>query len=290
MSKKLTIGFVKSEFEKEGYKLLTEEYKNAHSKLKYICPLRHKHNIKWNDWQQGHRCGRCGGTAKLTIKFIKKEFKKEGYKLLTKKYTSNKQKLNYICSRGHKHSMRWNDWHRGVRCPYCSMKVKKDIKFVAKQFEKEGYKLLYNEYKNKDTKLEYVCSNNHIHTISWHNWRSGHRCPHCANINNSGENNPNWKGGISCEPYCYEWSFKEFKEYIKERDNNRCLNPDCWGNINRLSIHHIDYDKKNCGQENLITLCASCNSRANKDREWHKAWYSVILQRRYNYQETTNAQ
>jgi len=97
-----------------------------------------------------------------------------------------------------------------------------------------------------------------------------------------GKNNSNWKGGISCEPYCQNWS-SDLKEYIKERDENRCLNPDCLGNIHRLSVHHIDYNKKNCEPQNLITLCTSCNSRANKDREWHEAWYQTIMYRRYDY-------
>ena len=95
-----------------------------------------------------------------------------------------------------------------------------------------------------------------------------------------GFENPNWKGGISCEPYCDVWLDKEFKESIKERDGHQCLNPDCFGNIHRLSVHHIDYNKKNCKPENLITLCTSCNSRANKDREWHKSWYKAIIYRR----------
>lgn len=98
-----------------------------------------------------------------------------------------------------------------------------------------------------------------------------------------GSLSPNWKGGISCEPYCFEWSSKEFKEYIKERDGHKCLNPDCFGNVSKLTIHHIDYNKKNCDPQNLITLCRSCNSRANKDREWHKAWYEVVIYRRYKY-------
>ena len=34
-----------------------------------------------------------------------------------------------------------------------------------------------------------------------------------------GENHPNWKGGISCEPYCDAWADKEYKEDMKERDN-----------------------------------------------------------------------
>lgn len=91
-----------------------------------------------------------------------------------------------------------------------------------------------------------------------------------------------WKGGISCEPYCISWT-EDLKEYIKYRDNNICLNPDCWKRTNRLAVHHIDYNKKNCNHTNLITICTSCNTRANTDRKWHKAWYQAILNKRYGY-------
>lgn len=101
-------------------------------------------------------------------------------------------------------------------------------------------------------------------------------------ILNSGQNNNNWKGGVSKEPYCIEWT-DEYKTYIKERDGNKCLNPDCMRNSNILTVHHINYNKKDCRPNNLITLCCSCNTRANKDRVWHKAWYTVIINKRYNY-------
>ena len=91
-----------------------------------------------------------------------------------------------------------------------------------------------------------------------------------------------WKGGVSKEPYCTNWD-RYLKEYIKERDGYKCMNPICCGKVKRLSVHHIDYNKKNCGPGNLITLCASCNSRANKDRVWHESWYKIIVYRRYNY-------
>jgi hypothetical protein len=93
--------------------------------------------------------------------------------------------------------------------------------------------------------------------------------------------NPNWKGGISCDPYCEQWLDKEYKDSIKERDGNICLNPSCQKESNKLCIHHIDYDKKNCHPFNLISLCNICNSKANKDREWHRSWYNSILFRRY---------
>jgi len=278
-----TIKFIKKEFEKKGCKLLSNEYKNNYTKLEYICPEGHGHSIRWNDWQQGHRCPYCYGNVKPTIKFIRKKFEKEGYKLLTKIYKNSRQKLNYICPEGHRHSITWSDWQQGYRCLYCAGLVKLDINFIKKEFEKEKYKLLSKSYKNSQTKLIYECDKGHRHSMVWGSWQQGRRCPSCHALNCCGEGNSNWKGGISCEPYCHEWSFKEFKDMIKERDGYKCLNPDCHKNCNHLPlhVHHIDNNKKNCDPNNLITLCVSCNSRANKDREWHTSWYQTILNKRY---------
>ncbi len=347
MSKKLTYEFVKESFEKEGYKFLTKKYKNAFQKLDYVCPNGHEHSIKWNDWQQGHRCPYCVDVIKKDINFIKFEFEKEGYTFLTKKYVNVFQKLGYICPKGHKHSISWHNWQRGQRCPYCANQGKPTIEFIRSKFEKEGYVLLDDVYINSTQKLSYTCPQGHKHSISWDNWQQGRRClycnigkkgnnikftiefirsefekegyilltdvyvncsqklkyicpkrhqhsiiwsswqrgrrcPTCKNINNSGSSHWNWQGGISCEPYCQDWT-KEYKEFIKERDGYKCLNPYCYkGNI-ILGVHHIDFNKKSCGPENLITICKSCNSRANKDRKWHKAWYQTILNKRYGY-------
>jgi hypothetical protein len=92
-------------------------------------------------------------------------------------------------------------------------------------------------------------------------------------ISRPGSANPNWKGGIACEPYCQVWGDQEYKESIKERDSYRCLNPLCNHECKYLCLHHIDYNKKNCTPLNLITLCKSCNSKANFDRPWYTSWY-----------------
>ena len=98
-------------------------------------------------------------------------------------------------------------------------------------------------------------------------------------ISISGPNNFNWRGGSSCEPYCYEWS-DELRQMIKERDNYKCQNPDCWKTAKRLGVHHIDYNKKQCSPSNLITLCTSCNVRANKDRDyWEKFYRNIMIKR-----------
>ena len=93
----------------------------------------------------------------------------------------------------------------------------------------------------------------------------------------SGDNHWNWKGGISCEPYCDAWADKEYKESIKERDGYKCKNPDCPGKHSRLCIHHIDYDKKNCAPENLLTLCIGCNSLANFNREYWEELFKLVV-------------
>ena len=168
------------------------------------------------------------------------------------------------------------------------MTKKLTYEFVKSQFEKEGYTLLSKEYINSDTKLDYRCPNKHKHSITWSNWKSGWRCPTCKginlSINRTGPGHPNWQGGKSFEPYCEVWKDKEFKLDIMERDAYICLNPYCDSKRpDDLTIHHIDYNKQNCHPNNLIKVCRSCNSRANKNRKWHKAWYQAFMHKRYNY-------
>lgn len=102
---------------------------------------------------------------------------------------------------------------------------------------------------------------------------------------NSGEGNGCWKGGISSEPYAPVWIDKRFKAGIRERDNNTCQNPDCRGTDKTLTVHHVDYDKKNCEPENLITLCRSCNGRANFNRDFWEAGYKEIIRMKYQADE-----
>lgn len=89
-----------------------------------------------------------------------------------------------------------------------------------------------------------------------------------------GEKNPSWRGGISKEPYAFEFN-KQLKELIRNRDGYKCQlcgMPEC-ENIVKLSIHHIDYIKKNCLPDNLITLCGSCNAKVNFNRDYWEGYF-----------------
>lgn len=79
-----------------------------------------------------------------------------------------------------------------------------------------------------------------------------------------GEGHPNWRGGISFEPYCRYFN-GQLKESIRNRDNRTCVlcGKSEIQNGRRLSVHHIDGDKRQgCGKRwYLCALCISCNSR-----------------------------
>lgn len=119
---KLTYDFVKSQFEKEGYIMISETYKNANTKLHVQCPNNHDWYVKYGHFYSGKRCGVCSNNKKLNYDFIKSEFEKEGYRLLSDEYINAKSKLNIICNFGHEtHTMTWNNFKRGQRCSECNI-------------------------------------------------------------------------------------------------------------------------------------------------------------------------
>jgi hypothetical protein len=95
-----------------------------------------------------------------------------------------------------------------------------------------------------------------------------------------GANSPNWLGGVSFFPYSPEFT-DNLKRFIKDRDGNECQNPYCQHKTKRITTHHINYDKQDCSQFNLITLCNSCNSKANVNRDQWKHFYKKIIWSKY---------
>lgn len=99
------------------------------------------------------------------------------------------------------------------------------------------------------------------------------RCALCETKRRRGAVHQNWLGGISKFPYPFEFDNK-LKLSIRERDGYQCQN--CFMTEaehltvmgRKLTAHHIDYDKSNLKQENLIALCHRCNARANFNRSY----------------------
>lgn len=90
---------------------------------------------------------------------------------------------------------------------------------------------------------------------------------------NTGEKHWSWRGGISIKPYPKEFSL-ELRLRIRTRDKFTCLlcgktEREELEELNRvLCVNHIDFDKTNCRESNLNTLCLRCNVKINRDREY----------------------
>lgn len=91
---------------------------------------------------------------------------------------------------------------------------------------------------------------------------------------NSLEKNGSWMGGKSFEEYGVEFNL-QLKRLIKNRDSSTCqLCGSCNGTID---IHHIDYNKRNNDDNNLISLCKLCHMKTNFDREYWEELFKQML-------------
>lgn len=94
----------------------------------------------------------------------------------------------------------------------------------------------------------------------------------------TGPNHPNWNGGTGNAPYPLEFN-DSLKERIKKRDNYTCQK--C-GSMDKLCVHHIDYNKQNCSDDNLITLCNRCNLSVNFQRVfWQGVFTGIMYQKAF---------
>jgi hypothetical protein len=83
----------------------------------------------------------------------------------------------------------------------------------------------------------------------------------------------------------YILAFNEIcKEQIRIRDSYKCqlCRKTQKQNKQKLSIHHIDYQKQHVDPKRLITLCRKCNAKVNSDRDYWYAYFTYILNEIYS--------
>lgn len=107
-----------------------------------------------------------------------------------------------------------------------------------------------------------------------------------------GEKSPNWRGGISFEPYCQLFN-EEFKKRVRARYEYKCA--ECGmtqeENGKSLAAHHVHYDKKTCckegeeiGDRKFVALCKACHIATNHNREFWEDWFTEIINTFYGGQ------
>lgn len=92
------------------------------------------------------------------------------------------------------------------------------------------------------------------------------------------EDNPNWRGGRSFEPYPPEFN-AVLKERIRDRCDRRCF---LCGVFEEdvgysLHVHHIDYVKNNLRGYNLVSLCKPCHMKTNSNRVFWRCFFDLKM-------------
>lgn len=228
----------------------------------------------------------------INKKFLQKEYsknRKSGYQIAKELNCSVKLIYDKLKKYGFKLKTQ-AEWMKGKNH---SKKTKEKISEALK-----GNKYSYID--GRYSKIHYCKEKECNNQINYNTWKYGKkRCRSCSQkrrykdnpelikiaINNlpkdcSGEKNGNYNNGKGYEPYSPEFT-RKLKETIRKRDNYKCQGKDCsitqeehfliYGRD--IEIHHIDYDKINCKENNLLTLCKQCNIRANYNRKYWKKFF-----------------
>lgn len=163
-------------------------------------------------------------------------------------------------------------WNKG--------KTKRKIKFICRTCKKVVETIRYGRFStfcSHKCYMQFWRGGHHSEEvrqrISTTNKIRGHRPPILM-----GEKSSQWKGGLSFLPYCPKFNEK-LKESIRKRDNRTCQLCSVKENGQKLSVHHIHYDKENC-EPDLISLCRRCNFKVNNNRDYYENLFMIILKER----------
>ena len=171
MGQKFEYEEVKRFFEENNCKLLSKEYKNARTHLKYQCSCGNISQIIFDSFRSGHRCKKCATIKNaqnqtFSYEFVYNYFKDQGCELLEKEYINCKTKIKYKCSCGNISQIVFRSFQKGARCIKCGIKRrsgenhyewKKDRKaHIQNQiFKQKCYKMLkYSLKKTKQIKTD----------------------------------------------------------------------------------------------------------------------------------------
>ena len=171
-----------------------------------------------------------------------------------------------------------------VNIPFIHIKRYKENQIKLKIIEDVDIKR--KRSKNGKHKIHYkfckICKS----TFKTENKYKKYCSPYCHGISKSGPRSPNWKGGKKFEPYCWRFN-EEFKERVREFFGRVCFACGEKEDPNkRLSVHHVEYDKMACCDDNsdplFVPLCETCHNITSrmKNREFlERLFYNQLIER-----------
>lgn len=133
-------------------------------------------------------------------------------------------------------------------------------------------------YKGGGSLKQHYCKEcgNEISLSNWYMAKETARCEYCYRKFNKGKHHPNYIEGLIRK---YPLKFNNIiKESIRIRDHRQCqiCGKSEKNYYRKLDIHHIDYNKNNLDPENLISLCDSCHTKTNYNRDIYIEFFKIL--------------
>lgn len=75
----------------------------------------------------------------------------------------------------------------------------------------------------------------------------------------------------------------DLKKQIRKREGNRCFLCGSSKTLQGLPVHHIDYNKTNSNESNLVALCEKCHPKTNGNRDYWQKHITDLMETAYGY-------
>jgi hypothetical protein len=189
-----TYDYVKGEFDKRGYILLTTEFTDIKQKLQFICPIHKEKGIQKIDFShfyfRNQGCKYCGVDKshlahRTDIGEIKRVTEEKGFIFVEAIFNSKKAKVLFICPQHTEKGVQETDYFSMKKntcgCKYCLKQIYSTEEFIKEMSQINVNITIIGEYVNNNTNIECMCN---IHKNTWYprpaDLRSGKGCHICA--------------------------------------------------------------------------------------------------------------
>ncbi len=194
--KKLESNFVKSVFEKHGYKMVGE-YVSSQKPVLTLCPKQHEYAVNYHNFVgRNSRCSTCdaerqGRLQKTPYQKVLDRAAEIGLTLTVsqedyERSHAKKPPITGICKCGTPRTMNWNHMAKTPCCLKCSGGRKKrrlSLEHVKRVIEDKGYLLVSKTYDGNKLKMTIYCKKHGFFEGTFNDIDQGHGCQTCGGIN-----------------------------------------------------------------------------------------------------------
>ncbi|MEN3129760.1 zinc-ribbon domain-containing protein [Bacillus albus] len=184
-----------------GGQCTASEYKGSKTKIEFVCAKGHYFLKRPYEVKQGQWCKECylasrnDGSYRNDKKVqslydLNKIAETHDGKCISLKYKDRNTKLEFVCAKGHHFMKRPYEVMQGQWCRECYLELRKTNPHSYEKQQKELHMLdkiaqthsgrcISKEYKNRNTKLEFVCSAGHHFMKRPYEVMRGQWCKQC---------------------------------------------------------------------------------------------------------------